>query len=315
MEISSSENSEESENDEQIQENTSIDSLTGQGDEDDFIILPSSKKVKISKVKAKRFKIDYKNLQDSSKHDNENGMSTSTSTSTESLRPTSLSAAVLQTNLPPADTLTGSSSLSQPLCNHDKQPPDLQQLLPQSTTPEPKTEYVFSIPMDIEPEDQEEDVFTEINSTVQPLNTQFPQEYYTSDHSEDGDGHNYYIIEEEQLSLTDYSNQIPIVNYPGDKIWPEDEENGWKKIENDDIPDYCPFLGHQGINLDTESRNPEDFFNNLFDLQMFIIIAEATNNYVRKQITNIMQGRDPIEEMDHYSQTTYMIILMERCQH
>ena len=127
---SSSENSEESENDEQIQENTSIDSLTGQGDEDDFIILPSSKKVKISKVKAKRIKIDYKNLQDSSKHDNENGMSTSTSTSTESLQPTSLSAAVLQTNLPPADTLTGSGSLSQPLCNHDKQPPDLQQLLP-----------------------------------------------------------------------------------------------------------------------------------------------------------------------------------------
>ena len=114
---SSSENSEESENDEQIQENTSIDSLTGQGDEDDFIIPPSPKKVKMSKEKTKIIKRDYNNLQHISKHDKQNGTSTSTCTSIAGLRPTSLYAAALQTNPPPADTLTNTGTLSQPVSN------------------------------------------------------------------------------------------------------------------------------------------------------------------------------------------------------
>ena len=181
----------------------------------------------MSKEKTNIIKRDYNNLQDISKHDKES--STSTCTSTECLQPTFQCAAALQTNPPPVDTLTNTGTLSQPVCNHDKHPPNLQQVLPQSITPEPETEYVFSIPLDIEPEDQDKDVLTDINSTAQPLETQFPQEYYTSDHSENGDGHNYYIIEEQELSLTDDNNEIPMVNYPGDEIWAEDEQNGWKK--------------------------------------------------------------------------------------
>ena len=74
----------------------------------------------MSKEKAKRNKRDYNNLQDNSKHDNEHGKSKGTST--ECLRPTFLCAAVLETNPPPAVTLTITSAHSQPVCNHDKQP-------------------------------------------------------------------------------------------------------------------------------------------------------------------------------------------------
>ena len=39
-----------------------------------------------------------------------------------------------------------------------------------------------------------------------------------------------------------------------------------------------------GLNLDTDSHEPEVFFNQLFDDHMFTIIAEETNNYARQQI-------------------------------
>ena len=53
--------------------------------------------------------------------------------------------------------------------------------------------------------------------------------------------------------------------------------------------------------MNTTSRNLEDFFNNLFDDRMYIIITEETNNYARQQIMKAMENRDPFQHMDHYS--------------
>ena len=53
--------------------------------------------------------------------------------------------------------------------------------------------------------------------------------------------------------------------------------------------------------MNTTSHNPEDFFNNLFDDRMYTIIIEETNNYARQQIMKVMENRDPVQHMDHYS--------------
>ena len=53
--------------------------------------------------------------------------------------------------------------------------------------------------------------------------------------------------------------------------------------------------------MSTDSRLPEDFFNDIFDNRMFTIMAEETNNYARKKIREIMQGRDHFQQIGHHS--------------
>ena len=53
--------------------------------------------------------------------------------------------------------------------------------------------------------------------------------------------------------------------------------------------------------MSTDSHLPEDFFNHIFDDRMFTIMAEETNNYARKKIPEIMEGRDHFEQIDHHS--------------
>ena len=55
------------------------------------------------------------------------------------------------------------------------------------------------------------------------------------------------------------------------------------------------------MNFETNSWEPEVFFNQLFDNRMFTIMAEETNNYAHQQITRIMDGRDQIQQTEHYS--------------
>ena len=96
-----------------------------------------------------------------------------------------------------------------------------------------------------------------------------------------------------------FNTQLSIVN----KIFElqEDIDNGWLKVENNQVPDHCHFIGNEGLNMNTTSRNPEDFFNNLFDARMYTIMAEETNKYARQQIQKVMGSRDPFQHMDHYS--------------
>ena len=95
--------------------------------------------------------------------------------------------------------------------------------------------------------------------------------------------------------------ETPIQCYDRDVILEGDIENGWERLEIDEIPDHGPFLVTPGLDLDTESRKPEDFFNNVFDDRMFTVIADATNNYAHKKIRSLLEDRDAFQQLEHQS--------------
>ena len=84
------------------------------------------------------------------------------------------------------------------------------------------------------------------------------------------------------MFLKSKNNQTPYpIEYPIVIDLQEDIDNGWIRVENDKVPDHCHFIGHEGLNMNTVSHNPEDFFNNLFDDRMYTILAEETKKYAR----------------------------------
>ena len=144
------------------------------------------------------------------------------------------------------------------------------------------------------------------NSPLHPSNQQIPNDVHDNiDNPFDDD---YYIIEHHPSSPPPESNNLhgsQIINCEGDEEVQEDVENGWTRITNDLPPNHPPFTDTPGLNLDTNARDPEIFFNQLFDERMFTIIAEETNNYAHQQISKIMGGRDEIEQIEHYSHKWY----------
>ena len=50
----------------------------------------------------------------------------------------------------------------------------------------------------------------------------------------DLDGEDYYIVEDDSESAS--SEYVPCVNYPHDKVYPEDEKNGWARLDEDTGP-------------------------------------------------------------------------------
>ena len=62
------------------------------------------------------------------------------------------------------------------------------------------------------------------------------------DPDRDLDGEDYYIAEDDNESAS--SEYVPCVNYPNDKVYPEDEKNDWVRLEEDtDPPDIHRFEG------------------------------------------------------------------------
>ena len=55
----------------------------------------------------------------------------------------------------------------------------------------------------------------------------------TSD-SSDMDVEDYYFIEDANKSAS--YKYVPCVNYPNDKVYPEDVKNGWVRLEQDTGP-------------------------------------------------------------------------------
>ena len=135
--------------------------------------------------------------------------------------------------------------------------------------------------------------------------TDIPNAHNTStDNIHVPDEDDYYIVEDNNPSSPPPNHQIELTqieNCEGDTELQEDIENGWHKITNDNPRDNPQFADTPGLNFDTDSREPEVFFNQLFDQRMFTIIAEETNNYARQQISRIMDGRDKIQQMEHHS--------------
>ena len=50
----------------------------------------------------------------------------------------------------------------------------------------------------------------------------------------DLDVEDYYIFEDDNESAS--SEYVPCVNYPNDKVYPEDEKNGWVRLDEDTGP-------------------------------------------------------------------------------
>ena len=50
----------------------------------------------------------------------------------------------------------------------------------------------------------------------------------------DLDGEDYYIVEDASESAS--FEYVPCINYPTDKAYPEDEKNGWVRLEEDTGP-------------------------------------------------------------------------------
>ena len=167
-------------------------------------------------------------------------------------------------------------------------------------------ELVVSIPIHFEFENPENENFgiqTNIflpqkPETVDqnPEEIEFPPEYFCNGqhdptNSENGNQEDDYLIETEN-NQTPYPIEYPIVNCERDIDLQGDIDNGWIRVENDKVPDHCHFIGHKGLNMNTASCNPEDFFNNLFDDRMYPILAEETNKYARPQIMKVMGNTD-----------------------
>ena len=50
----------------------------------------------------------------------------------------------------------------------------------------------------------------------------------------DLDVEDYYIVEDDNESAS--SEYVPCINYPNDKVYPEDEKNGWVRLDEDTGP-------------------------------------------------------------------------------
>ena len=58
-----------------------------------------------------------------------------------------------------------------------------------------------------------------------------PQKAMASD--SDMDVEDYYIVEDDKSASSEY---VPCINYPNDKVYPEDEKNGWVRLDQDTGP-------------------------------------------------------------------------------
>ena len=101
--------------------------------------------------------------------------------------------------------------------------------------------------------------------------------------------------------------------YNRDVIVVEDIDNSWGKMDINAIPNQGPFIGTPGLNLDTKSRKPEDFFNNLFDDRMFTIIANVTNYYAHKKIRSLLEDRDAFQQLEHHSHRRHACLSTWKC--
>ena len=103
-----------------------------------------------------------------------------------------------------------------------------------------------------------------------PQQTHSLQSNLPSDIEENND---YDEVQTETTNPIEDKKFIQIINYSRDKLVDSDVQEGWGRIEPDIIPDHGPFTDTQGLSMSTNSRKQEDFFNDMFDVRMFTIMA------------------------------------------
>ena len=71
----------------------------------------------------------------------------------------------------------------------------------------------------------------------------------------DLDGEDYYTVEDDNESAS--SEYIPCINYPNDKVYPEDKKNGWVRLDEDTgPPNIYRFEGSCGNYMDLNEFTP-----------------------------------------------------------
>ena len=77
--------------------------------------------------------------------------------------------------------------------------------------------------------------------------------------------------------------RYPMVNFNHDIDYEEDFE--WNWVETDPGASYGPFTGTPGLRIfQTTNLQPKDFFSELFQYQMYQLMADETNRYANNRI-------------------------------
>ena len=107
---------------------------------------------------------------------------------------------------------------------------------------------------------------------------------YYDDNDDFGDNEedNPNIVPDQNLQPS-----VPIENYVGDIDNLDDFANHWLWQIQDTGASLTPFTGTPGLLLDPPNTKPADFFNFLFEDQMYELIAHETNRYAESK----MQGK------------------------
>ena len=112
----------------------------------------------------------------------------------------------------------------------------------------------------------------------------------------DLDGEDYYIVEDGNESAS--SEYVHCVNYPNDKVYPEDEKNGWVRLDEDTgPPNVYRFEGSCQNYMNLNEFTPGAVFDKFFEDRMWTILSENTNKYVHIEFRQAKDNRDkdPIE--------------------
>ena len=92
----------------------------------------------------------------------------------------------------------------------------------------------------------------------------------------DMDVEDYYIVEDANESAS--SKYVPCINYPNDKVYPEDEKNGWVRLDQDTgPPNIYWFEGSCQNYLNLNNYTPGAVCDEFFEDRMWTILSENTN--------------------------------------
>ena len=111
----------------------------------------------------------------------------------------------------------------------------------------------------------------------------------------DLDVEDYYIVVDNENASSEY---VPCVNYPNDKVYPEDEKNGWVRLDEDTgPPNVYRFEGPCQNYMNLNKYTPGAVFDEFFEDRMWTILSENTNKYVHAKLRQAKDNGDknPIE--------------------
>lgn len=146
----------------------------------------------------------------------------------------------------------------------------MDEIIPNSNPSSPVSDFVANISLDPD-EIPEPDNEFEVNT----LQSDSESDLSSYEFNYDSDETNV-IDENNELYPT-----IPLVNYAND-IEVEEDSNNWLKLAEDDIwhiPPIPLLIPGGKLNMISPGRQPEDFFNALFDNSMWSNIVDETNRY------------------------------------